>query len=323
MSEDTLARAHRDRLHAVRGLTILHIDVGATGCRVPSVTMTFEGMGAAKGFAEVLLGPHTVVSGSGNEVDSSTATVLVRVECTIKNTGRNPATLRRWWEQVVRRAERAEYWLRVWTAYHEAGHVVRAAFWGMPILTVSIEPKPNGLTRGETLRWGIPRADLSTTELLANICIALAGEAAEWRFRRGRRADVRPGTTEYLRFVATGDHRNVQAFIQLLPPDHHHFLDGWIGEHVDDWIERPEVWHAIRQVARALLKYRTLSGLRLASVLCQGRSGVRAPEEESRMNNVRRLEINARRAESIHRRAAARQVGASAASSAGTGPRRS
>ncbi len=37
----------------------------------------------------------------------------------------------------------------LWSAYHEAGHTVRAASWALPISRVSIEPSPNGLRVGE------------------------------------------------------------------------------------------------------------------------------------------------------------------------------
>jgi hypothetical protein len=219
----------------------------------------------------------------------------------------------------------------IWIAFHEAGHAVRAAAWGFEIESISIEPTTDdpvfGTTVGGVIRRVRPLDDCSPDDLLAEICISTAGEIAEQYARsHGPSGEEWPLSAYEEALIlrgARGDHRRIATCFARLP---HEYQEGltWVQiNNVDDWIPRPEVWHAIRQVARALLKYHTVSGLRLASVLCQGLSGVRAPEEESRMNNVRRLEINARRAESIHRRAAARQVGASAASSAGTGPRRS
>ncbi len=169
----------------------------------------------------------------------------------------------------------------LYSAYHEAGHVVRAAAWGQPIITVSIEPDPNGQRFGFTERVRTPFAECAMAQLLAEICIALAGEAAEYHVRRGRRADLDEVSRAELAVVCRGDHANVREAIQWIPPDEHPLLDEWIPREVDDWIERPEVWREVCHISQALLRYTTIGGLQLRCLLNQRAAGaVRIEESE-------------------------------------------
>ncbi len=167
---------------------------------------------------------------------------------------------------------------RVWAAFHEAGHAVRAAMWGYPIVSVSLDPIQGpadpelGRQIDGAVHVGHPLAESGPNELMAEICIASAGEAAEayarshgpvgemWILSDAEEAMVVRG--------ARFDHRNVRKYFALLPLE---YQSDWVTraliKHVDEWIERPEVWRAVEGVAKALWIHRRLEGPLLDAVL--------------------------------------------------------
>jgi hypothetical protein len=132
--------------------------------------------------------------------------------------------------------------------YHEAGHVVVAIVLGCPIRDVTIYA-PVG---GGRVRWQ------KKPELDVNVAIALAGPLAQLRrFPRSKWID---------------------EWYALTPGSDHWLVDELIGNFLAEGCDRDEIiawrtrvenvaeqiitddWDAIDRVAKALLKYGTLSG---------------------------------------------------------------
>src|SRR6266851_4185454 len=133
---------------------------------------------------------------------------------------------------------------RMWDAHHEAGHVVRAVAWQYPV-------------------------GLSTFDYCKAICIATAGTVAEEKFiRRGRRSSLTEEETRALAWRARGDNQDIHEFraqISHEVPDED--VTRWQIEHVDEWVDDPEIWSSIRVVARALYRRGTLNGIAIGTLL--------------------------------------------------------
>jgi hypothetical protein len=138
------------------------------------------------------------------------------------------------------------------TEYHEAGHAVVGILRGIPIKRVTIEPTRN--TRGHC-RTAVPVQDLDTSDFLVYVC---AGAAAEQRYT-GRPAAIEGPDLDQALVVAsfhTGAALNSQATVDCI--ERHRVLAdaavtlnwGWVGN-----------------VARALLRKRTLTGANVADLM--------------------------------------------------------
>src|SRR6266851_4041812 len=102
----------------------------------------------------------------------------------------------------------------MWRAYHEAGHAVRAVAWQVPVASISIEfcaepdPELGVFLEGSRSYRPVPDEDSSPLELRIGLTICAAGEAAERRYRLGRRRALTPAEEQAIVHAARGDHRN-------------------------------------------------------------------------------------------------------------------
>jgi hypothetical protein len=106
---------------------------------------------------------------------------------------------------------------RKWAAFHEAGHVVRAVAWQIPVRTVSllshptVDPELGKFLLGTSTYRPPPGPDLTPLEVCIGLTICAAGEAAERRYRRGTRKRLRAREEADIVHAARGDRRNIQA----------------------------------------------------------------------------------------------------------------
>jgi hypothetical protein len=162
---------------------------------------------------------------------------------------------------------------RAWAAYHEAGHAVRALEWQVPVVAISMASNPEDdpelgrhLLGTQYLQPLLPNRASWFDDHVLRICIASAGEAAEMRYRRGRRAELAEWEVEDIENAARFDRQTVRRCLQYIPTtDHNHVIATQIRE-VDEWIERPDTWRVVQTVARALLRHGQLTGLQLGAV---------------------------------------------------------
>ena len=175
------------------------------------------------------------------------------------------------WPGAVLVATAAE--TRMWSAYHEAGHAVRAIAWQRPVAFVTIEPDLAKLggdptATGAAVHLNAPPEDWSEVEIKEALCISIAGTVAEEKFRRGRRQCLLEWEVQHLEHGAGSDREYQRELLTRLGYDE---PDGrivhWRWENVEDWMGDPEVWSSIQLVARALNHPGTLSGLQLGAAL--------------------------------------------------------
>jgi hypothetical protein len=154
-------------------------------------------------------------------------------------------------------------------SYHEAGHVLRAVAWQIPVGEVSILPRGDGsglLVGTETFRRK-PSADLGLQELYIGLTISAAGEAAERRYRRGTRTRLSTREEASVRHGARADHQTMQKYYQHIPLGHHDEAVFWQGCYVDEWIELPETWQGIQLLAQAIYTRGVLNAWEIGAVL--------------------------------------------------------
>ena len=159
---------------------------------------------------------------------------------------------------------------RMRDAHHEAGHVVRAVAWQYPVELSTIEYW-NGVDarHGFTDHMTFHSSKWTAFDYCKAICIATAGTVAEEKFiRRGRRSSLTEEETRALAWRARGDNQDIHEFraqISHEVPDED--VTRWQIEHVDEWVDDPEIWSSIRVVARALYRRGTLNGIAIGALL--------------------------------------------------------
>jgi hypothetical protein len=154
-------------------------------------------------------------------------------------------------------------------SYHEAGHVLRAVAWQIPVGEVSILPRGDGsklLVGTETFRRA-PSADLGLQELHTAHTIAAAGHAPPRRYRRGSRTRLTAREEASVRHGARGDHQSLQEYYQHLPLEFHDEALFWQNRYVDEWIELPETWQGVQLMAQAIYTRGTLNAWEIGAVL--------------------------------------------------------
>jgi len=159
---------------------------------------------------------------------------------------------------------------RMWDAHHEAGHVVRAVAWQYPVGLSTIEywSGVDDARHGFTDHMTFHPSQWTSFDYCKAICISTAGTVAEEKFRRGRRSSLTEDETRDLAWSARADNQTIREFRARIS---HEISDEavtrWQIEHVDEWVDDPEIWSSIRVVARALYRRGTLNGIAIGALL--------------------------------------------------------
>ncbi len=133
------------------------------------------------------------------------------------------------------------------TAFHEAGHAVVALYYDRPVHRVSIEPKQRTAGRCE-LRKGAQRTALDVIE--AEILMALAGLVAEALFT-GRYDPA--GASQDLRYAR-------KLMLSRTTEQSLERYERRMLSKVQNLLADDALVHAVKAIAKELLKQRTISG---------------------------------------------------------------
>ena len=170
------------------------------------------------------------------------------------------------------------------TAYHEAGHVVVAWHYNIPILGVSLVKSRH--TNGESRIFGHFRRsqNLQVHQLERELDLNMAGAAAVEKLTDKKMTSTRWGGNDYVIAVKIAEQwaeQTGKTLDDIYLTDTSIDVDGItgclfssafldeFGGHVRELVTRPHIWGCIEVVAQELLKKTELSGEEVSDLIAE------------------------------------------------------